>query len=499
MLKEGVWITMKRLTPILSALLAAALIFITMPIAQAAVTLASVHEGTYATRSITNDWSGPVLDGELNLFSGFAKLRPGSNNAANRYKFVLVNAYSKPIEYTYTHEAVAGPGNAILLPLEYTLYRSGVLTPVPATGLTGMVPVGGYVEFELEWAWPIDDGSPADLGEGTTGWSLDTPFGTDSVRRKYQAELKFFIEADEDTGGGGTVIDGTGTVSGGKVTLIWQDGDGTELGRWENLKPGMTIAEALALGYVFPGPLMRPGFIYQGFRDKDGVLVVSDYVIAAGAAADVTVVVKCTWEPMKKEDNITLIWLDEDGTELGRWENLTPGMTIGEALALGYVIPEPPARPDYTFQGYKDKDGNLIDASYRIADGVPLTAELILEVMGVWKVLDLIDDDGFNWIWIIPGIIGIGGAAGGIAALGSLGILGLTAVPVIGAAGWLLHRACDRDCGRPGCPKAEVPDVPGYETPPKTGDSWTITLLAGTGMLLAMGTLIALKRRKREA
>ena len=487
----------------MSALLAATLVFATMPIAQAAVTLASVHEGTYAARSITNDWSGPVLDGELNLFSGVTKLRPGSASAS-RYKFVLVNEYSKQIDYTYTHEPVAGPNNAILPTMKYTLYRDGTEEPVPAGGLTGVVPVGGFVEFELEWEWPIDDGSPADLGNGTTGWSIDTPIGTDSTRRKYQVELKFYIEADEADGGGGTVIGGDGTVTGSKVTLIWLDDDGTELGRWENLKPGMTIAEAVALGYVIPVPPARPGYTFQGFRDKDGVLIDSGYVIAEGAAEDITVVVKGSWQPDKEEkkgDNVTLIWLDEDGTELGRWENLTPGMTIGEALALGYVIPEPPTRPDYIFQGYKDKDGNLIDGSYRIADGLPLTVELTLEVMGVWNLIEGNDDDG-SWIsWIVPGIIGGAGIiGGGMAALGSLGVLGLIAVPVIGVAGWLLHRGCTENCGKPGCPAAEdeKQEVPGYETPPKTGDDWTITLLAGAGMAMAAGMLIMLTRKKKK-
>ena len=266
---------MKKLASVLSVLLAAALVLVSMPIAQAAeftlegsgvvqrnvpanedpaVILATVHEGTYATKSTTNDWSGPVLNGELTLFSGVTALHPGAANGAtpaDRYKFVLVNEYSKPIEYTYTHGPVLGPAYAVL-PIDYTLYRNGALTALPAGGLTGTVPVGGYVEFELEWSWDIDDGSTTALNNGITGWELDSPIGVDSaqgVRSEYKALLQFYIEADSSGG------------------VIWMDADGvTEYGKWEweNLLTGTTFTQAVVQGFVVPEPV-KAGFKFVGW------------------------------------------------------------------------------------------------------------------------------------------------------------------------------------------------------------------------------------------
>ena len=292
----------------MSVLLVAALVVMSMPMTRAAqevtlqasgvvqqsvpanedlnVTLASVHEGTYATRSATNDWTGPApaLNGNLTLFSGLTNLRPGATNGAkgstpaDRYKFVLVNEYEKPIEYTYTHGATAG---SAAVPMGYTLFRNGVLTPVPAGGLEGTVPVDGYVEFELEWLWDYYKDVSQDLAD------TDLGVAAAAALTEYEALLKFEIEADEPASVSRT------------VTLIWKDSVTGEVYATWMVEPGMTVTQAMAAyGYGYPvNP--RPektGYTFLGFKDQNDVTITGDYVIAANTQGTATVIVEGTWK-----------------------------------------------------------------------------------------------------------------------------------------------------------------------------------------------------------
>ena len=422
---------MKRLTSVLSILLAAALMVAAMPAARAAevtlqasgvvvqsvaadedpaIVLASVHEGTHATVSMSNDWTEPLgLDGTLTVFSGVTHLRPGANNSGGKYKFVLVNEAPGGLPLNYTFSYTGGPAlsakNGVTppyadVPIAYNLYVGGSATPtgVPAGGLPGTVAAGGYVEFELEWEWAWEDDNPRDTGLGVdSAASLSDP--SVLARTKYGVELKFAVEA------------------GGNITLVWR-------------------------------------------------------------------------------------YIDENGVthELERWENLTPGMSLEEALNLvpGRTVPHPPAREGYIFGGYKDDDtGEWIvnpdgtpNNGYRVASGQAATATATVNAVAVWE-------EECKWPdWLLPGILGGTVIAGGglLAALASVPLWLLPlALPVI-AIVWLCAKY-------PGATKPDDTSMkPDYVMPPKTGDNWTLPLLAGMGIVLAGCVMFTtLRKRKKEA
>jgi hypothetical protein len=100
--------------------------------------------------------------------------------------------------------------------------------------------------------------------------------------------------------------------------------------------------------------------------------------------------------------------------------------------------------------------------------------------------------------WLLPGI-GTALAGGGLlAALASVPLWLLPlALPAIAAA-WC--RAKQPSICPPFVPAPALPDspvVPGPVPPPKTGDSWDFALLAGLGMALSMGVMIAILRERR--
>ena len=198
---------------------------------------------------------------------------------------------------------------------------------------------------------------------------------------------------------------------------------------------------------------------------------------------------------------VTLRWLDADGDEIWpAWPDIPEGMTIAEAMEeFGYELPPAPPRQDgYTFRGYRDKSGRLIvDENGELAEGAgafriladgenTAVAEMVLEQD--WK------KSNNWWPWIVGGGITIG--AGGL-VVGGLTLPWLIAIPAAPALigiGWLLHKNCDKDCGKPGCPEAK----PAYVAPPKTGDSWGIEQAAGFGIVLAAAVLLVMTKKRRE-
>ena len=430
---------MKKLTSVLSVLLAAALVAMAMPVAQAAqvslqaggsvlqiipanedpsVILAKVTEGGL-------DWSDLA---NLSVFSSLAGgyLRPGT---AGSYPFTLHNEYSLPIKYTFTYEVAPGSTG---VPVAYKVNGS----PLPAGGLTGTVPAkgspGDSLPFTLDWVWGFDDGTSASDPLGIDGvgmlngdgYSDDNVLGAQSRqanRLGYKVTLKFVIEAEE--------------------------------------------------------------------KEKD-------------------------YPPPPLPYTITLIWYS-NGVEVGRWEGLPPNTTIGEALQMKnpdgspkYAIPPLPNRDGYTFEGFfdpngkmiVDKDGKVVDPDYVIeADAATGIAIATLEIEAGWEEEG--EKEKCEWPdWLLPGIVSAGGLI--IGGLTIPWLLALPAIPVLGAVGWLLHRHCVKNCGKPLCkaPDGKAAAKIAPVAPPKTGDSLDAALLAGLGLALATGVLaLTQRKRKREA
>lgn len=241
---------MRKFMSALSVLLAAAMMLMAVPVARAAqvtleaggvvlqsvtaneapsVPLATVHEGNYAARSVTNDWNGPVLNGSLTLFAGAVQLQPGATNGAkgaapaSPYRFVLVNDYTGPIDYTFTSRGLVNGT------------ESGVIAYKLTKGApNGTVPLGGYVEFELEWEWKYYVSPASDAADTALGENSAVKLAQDSARTTYKAELKFVIQADEPAGAeskwpdwllpgvlGGTAIAGGGLLAALASVPLW--------------------------------------------------------------------------------------------------------------------------------------------------------------------------------------------------------------------------------------------------------------------------------------
>ena len=89
--------------------------------------------------------------------------------------------------------------------------------------------------------------------------------------------------------------------------------------------------------------------------------------------------------------------------------------------------------------------------------------------------------------------------------LGSVGLIGLGGLGA-SVCCWRCLRpydecTCEGKCRNPSCRNEnnDAFDAKNPVPPPKTGDSWTITWLAGAGLMMALGMLVMLKRKKKEA
>jgi LPXTG-motif cell wall-anchored protein len=365
----------------LSVVLAIALVAVSMPLAQAAqvelqaggavqqnvtsieppgVLLAHVTEGAL-------DWEDD-LGGDLNVFatilsSTSGKLEPGTNGS---YSFTLHNAYNlgtKTIAYRFKLEVLQGKN----VPIAYTVTRSSgaplTLTGTPGQGLLAFdaltdVGPGGTVDFTLTWRWAYnDDGGDADpmglkaagvLAAGEAGYTKDNPLGVqarDTGPLKHEVLLEFYIEAaePEDT-----------------VTLTWKDGATNKVyDTWPGLTPGMTIAEAAGhTKKAIPTPT-RSGYVFAGFKDKNGVMIVNEkgeIVAPVGYAFMEDIELFAQWE--KKENN-WWPWIIGGGVTIGAGGLIVGGLTIPWLVAIpalpvlgltawliGKNLPGGPKKPD---------------------------------------------------------------------------------------------------------------------------------------------------------
>ena len=415
---------MKKLTPLLSVMLAIALVLVSMPKAQAATltlqasgevsqTVVSDEDGTLLAKVTQGslrtdpDWSGLA---NLSVFSTInhstsGKLEPGTSGS---YTFALHNEYTMgPIEYKFKCEVLQGAN----VPIIYTVTRSGpgantgtVSGREPAFSTMTVVPQGGSVVFTLSWTWAFGDsstGNPLGIPDdllNNEGYNVDNPIGIAARESnlKHAVKLEFYIEAAKPS-----------------LTVTWKDGSGsTVYDTWPGIASGMTIAQAADhVKRAIPLPT-KSGHTFKGFKDKDGRLII-------------------------------------------------------------------------------DENGNLVAGDYKITEDMVLFAQ--------WEK----DRTWPDWLWPVLGIGGLGVGAAGL-TIGGLTLpwlIAIPALPVLLIGGWLLHRSCNENCGRPGCPAAKPDSTKdtNHVMPPKTGESWEVVLAAGMAMAVAAGTMAAmLKRRKRE-
>jgi len=223
------------------------------------VTLAKVTDGPLQA----DEWgpspsARPIFGAAEIIHPGSAPGKPGSSGT---YECTLTNLYYGPISYTFERTGFLGTGLA-RTQTDMILYRvtgmapaarlaasDAVLPLADNTPIAGQLEEGESVKFTLQWFW-----------DGMVDWDDDTDAGMRSTREnrtQYAAELKFTIEAVPIF-----------------MTLKWVDSaTGAELGKWEGLRPGMTIAEALEEGYELPAVPTRSGYKFLGFTDQDGTVI----------------------------------------------------------------------------------------------------------------------------------------------------------------------------------------------------------------------------------
>jgi len=231
---------MRKFMPALSVVLAVALVFASMPVARAQeITLqaagavmqdvTAIEDASVLMAKVTETFGAVVTDWEdlggiLNMFTGYARLRPG---VAGEYYFTLHNEYTKPIRYWFSAKGYldgALSGELSADPLTDAVTNQAGLFAFQLTegALYGTVPEGESVDFTLEWIWDYYVNNARD--------GVDTNWGIESRERdedlEYEAVLQFYIEADDSAWSFPwwvlvvTAVVGGGVVL-GSLTLPW--------------------------------------------------------------------------------------------------------------------------------------------------------------------------------------------------------------------------------------------------------------------------------------
>jgi len=179
---------MKKFAPTVGILLAAALVFMSIPTVRAEENISlrasgivqqsvpAAEDGSVILSKVAEgaaDWSDLP---NLNMFPAAEYLRPGSSGD---YQFTLHNLYSQPISYVFTHSAAAAT-----IPISYTLTQGEY---------AGTLPKGGSASFTLHWDWPYYVDEPKDDSDSRLGVASAKA----ANRTDYEVTLKFEIEAEE--------------------------------------------------------------------------------------------------------------------------------------------------------------------------------------------------------------------------------------------------------------------------------------------------------------